>query len=168
MFNKIVICLIFFLINSTLEYTPTYFEKYGKKTVSDITVFYLSLEGFKSGDTLYFEGSYTGTLYTEIPLYFKETDVLEYYSPNEFTQVFSNSYSQVGAHATYYISYTLKGNNKYLLIITPNFDTPVTFTLEHTKGNNIIWLIIAVVAVFVIAIIIFIVVCRLRRKSAMM
>ena len=167
MFNKIVICLIFFLINSTLEYTPTPFEKYGKKTVSDTTVFYLNLEGFKSGDTLYFEGSYTGTLYTEIPLYFKETDVLEFYSPNEFTQVFSNSYSQVGAHATYYISYTLKGNNKYLLIGTPNFPHYVNFTLEHTKSNNTIWIIIAIVAVIVIAIII-IVVCRLRRKSAMM
>ena len=71
----------------------------------------------------------------------------------------------------FFLIHTLKLEHmqhiKYLLICTPNFDTPVTFTLEHTKGNNIIWIIIAVVAVIVIAIII-IVVCRLRRKSAMM
>ena len=169
MFNKIVICILFLLINSTLEYTPIKLEKYGTQKCTEQTIFYLSLDGFKSGDTLYFEGSYTdAVIYDKIPLYFLETDNYEYFKTSDFTEVFSNSQSTIGgAHVIYYLSYTLKGNNKYLLIGTPNFPHYVNFTLEHTKSNNTIWIIIAIVAVIVIAIII-IVVCRLRRKSAMM
>lgn len=169
MFNKIVICILFLLINSTLELVPTKLEQYGSITVSTQTLLYLSLDGFKSGDTLYFEGSFTNdVLFNDIPLYFLETDELVYNSKTNLEMVLSNSYSQMGAHITYYISYTLKGNHKYLFIGTPDFSPYIiNLKVEHTKRNNIIWIIIAVVAVIVIAIII-IVVCRLRRRSAMM
>ncbi len=123
MFNKIVIFILFSLINSTLEYTPIQLEKYGSITCSQQRVFYLSLDGFKSGDTLYFEGSFTNDfIFKKIPLYFLESDSLEYYKRSDFESVFSNSYSQIGANVIYYLSYTLKKNNKYLLIVTPNFD----------------------------------------------
>ena len=68
----------------------------------------------------------------------------------------------MGSDQTYYFSYTLKGNYKYLFIITPKFQVTTNFKLEHTKGNNTIWIIIAIVAVIVIAIII-VVICRFRR-----
>ncbi len=139
-------------------------EKYGSITVSTRGYFYLSLDGFKSGDTLYFEGSYTSyDKFTYITIHFREADVLDYSDASIFEHVKSSSYSQSGSHITYYFSYTLKGNNKYLLIVTPNFDPyKIDFTLEHTKGNNLLWIIIAVVAIFVIAIII-VVICRCRR-----
>ena len=46
MFHKIIICILFLLINSTLEYTPMKLEKYGSITVSTRGYFYLSLDGF--------------------------------------------------------------------------------------------------------------------------
>ena len=167
MFNKIVIWILFLLINSTLEITQL--EKYGSKTCSQQSIFYLSLDGFKTGDTLYFEGSFTNDfMYDDIPLYFLETDSLTNFKNTDFVTVLSSSYSTIGAHVIYYLSYTLKLNKKYLLIGTPDFSPYIiNFKLEHTKSNNTIWIIIAIVAVIVITIII-IVVCRLRRRSAMM
>ena len=162
MFSKIIICILFLLINSTLEIQKL--EKYGSITVSEPTIVYLELDGFKSGDTLYFEGSFSSVYtYNEIHLRFLETDLLNL---NDFEKnleiVTSGSYSQMGSDVTFYFSYTLKGNNKYLFIVTPKFGYTMNFKLEHTKSNNTIWIIIAVVAVIVIAIII-IVICRCRR-----
>ncbi len=69
MFIKIIICILFLLINSTLEIQKL--ETYGSITVSKPTLVYLDLDGFKSGDTLYFEGSFSSVYtYYEIHLHF--------------------------------------------------------------------------------------------------
>ena len=168
MFNKIIICILFLLINSTLQQTRKELQQYGKITTSSQIVVYMSLDGFKAGDKVYFEGSYSGHEFSEIPLYFKEVD--DYTSAmTGYEQVFSNSHSQIGLQLTYYITYTLKGNSKYLLIATPDFHTQgisVTFTLEHTKGSNIGLIILIIVAVIIVAVVVAFIICRCRRKNS--
>ena len=69
----------------------------------------------------------------------------------------------------WYITYTLKGNSKYLLIATPDFHTQgisVTFTLEHTKGSNIGLIILIIVAVIIVAVVVAFIICRCRRKNS--
>ena len=164
MFNKIIICILFLLISSTLEIQIKKLETYGSITVSEPTLIYMQLDGFKSGDTLYFEGSFSSVYkYKDVPLGFLEADLSNISDDDSnFVKVSSSSYSQMGSDQTYYFSYTLKGNYKYLFIITPKFQVTTNFKLEHTKGNNTIWIIIAIAAVIVIAIII-VVICRFRR-----
>ena len=127
MFNKIIICILLLLINSTLEIVPIKLETYRSITVSKQSLIYLNLDGFKSGDTIFFEASISSDYkYNDIALGFMETDELDFTSNSYFSKVSSSSYSQIGANAIYYLSYTLKRNNKYLLIITPFFRSYIT------------------------------------------
>ena len=166
MFNKIMFYILFLLISSALQLFPTKLETYGSITVNQQSVLYLCLDEFKSGDTLYFEVSFdNGYNYESISLGFLEFDDTS--SPlDNFVKTKSSSYSKVGYSSfTFYFSYTLKENKKYLIIITSYFvDQPnTTLTIRHTKGNNIIWIIIVCVIVVIIMILAFI--CWRRRRK---
>ena len=63
MFNKLIFYILLLLINSSLEYYASIFPQYGSVTVNGTSVLFLSLNGFKSNDTLYFETSFNNGFY---------------------------------------------------------------------------------------------------------
>jgi len=136
MFNKIIFYILFLLINSSLEYYAFYLPQYGSVTVNQTSVLYLSLDGFKSNDTLYFETSFNnGHNYSSTTLGFLENNNNYYSNINNFYFNRTYLYSKKGTSFTFYFSYTLKENKKYLLIRTPYFiDIPNTnLTIKHVK-----------------------------------
>ena len=137
MFNKIIFYILFLLINSSLEYYyASYLPQYGSKTVNQTSVLYLSLDDFKPNDTLYFETSFNnGLYYNSTTLGFWEDNNYYYSSINNYYFNTTYLYSKKGTSFTFYFSYTLKENKKYLLIRTSYFaDIPNTnLTIKHVK-----------------------------------
>ena len=182
MFNKIIFYILFLLINSSLEYYAFYLPQYGSVTVNQTSVLYLSLDGFKSNDTLYFETSFNnGHNYSSTTLGFLENNNNYYSNINNFYFNRTYLYSKKGTSFTFYFSYTLKENKKYLLIRTPYFiDIPNTnLTIKHVKElsydkeekNNynkegdIVGGIICIVIDVILFIALNLILCRCKRKQ---
>ena len=177
MFNKLIFYILLLLINSSLEYYyASKLSQYGSVTVNKTSVLYLSLNSFKSNDTLYFETSFNnGNYYDSIALGFWEYNKY-YYNYESFYFNSSYLYSRKGTNHTFYFSYTLKQNEAYLLIKTPNFvDARNTaFTIKHVKEltykednkeGNIEGGIISIVINVILFIAINIIFCRCKRKN---
>ena len=174
MFNKLIFYILFLLINSSLEYYGLQLEQYGSSTVTDRSVLFLSLNNFKSKDTLYFEVSFYSTYnYSSISLGFWENNNYNYNSYQNFNNMISQLYSTKGNTYTFYFSYTLKENKDYLLILTPIRANGITyFTLKHVKElsynakkGNIVGGIICIVIDTIIIIALNIILCRCKRKN---
>ena len=174
MLNKIIFYIFFLSIKLSLGDILQKLETYGSITVYMQSILYLSLDSFKSGDILYFETLLNdGNKYSESLLGFLETD--EYnrsYNKSKFNINRTSKYFQDNQYSyTFYLSYTLKTNNKYLLILTPYFvnNPNTTFTVIHIRNNSNIWMkvvcIIIIVIIIIIIILIIIVLCKKRIKA---
>ena len=183
MFNKLIFYILLLLINSSLEYYyASKLSQYGSVTVNETSVLYLSLNSFKSNDTLYFVTSFNnGYYYSSNTLGFWEYNKYYYSDYSSFNYNKSYSYSRKGTNHTFYFSYTLKQNKTYLLIRTPYFTdcTNTVFTIKHVKElpnnkeekynynkeGNIVGGIICIVIDVILFIALNIILCRCKRKN---
>jgi len=174
MFNKIIFYILFLLINSSLEvYYASELPQYDTVTVTESKAFYLSLDNFKSKDTLYFELSFDKNYKdNSISLGFLENNYHFFSYYYDFNLISSKSYSIEGNTYTLYFTYTLKGNKKYLLILTPDLGNKyIQFTLKHAKEyakekkGDIVGGIICIVVDVILFIALNIILCRCKRKN---
>ena len=178
MFNKIIFYILFSLIKSSLEYYASKLPQYGSVTVTGRSVYYLSLDNFKSKDTLYFEVSINNEnkyIFNSISLGFWENnDYYIYNNYENFNLNISNSYSNKGNIYTFYFSYTLEENKKYLLILTQKLEYNtklIQYTLKHVKEHankkegDIVGGIICIVVDVILFIALNIILCRCKKKN---
>ena len=181
-FNKIIFYILFLLIKSSLlQNQILQLPEYGSITVSWITEVYLSLDNFKSKDTLYFEASfYSKNNYSSIFLGFLENDNNYYSYTKNFDYISSQLNFKSGNSYTFYFSYTLKKNKNYLLISTQTLARELLthITFKHIKeipdkeqkynsnnGNDIVGGIICIVIDVTAFIALNIILCRHKRKN---
>ena len=179
MLNKIIFYILFLLINSSLEDYTYELPQYGSLPFTCLHVLYLSLDNFKSKDTLYFKVSFHSTNnHTSTFLGFLEKDNNNYPNFEKFYYVRPKLNYIYGDSYTFYFSYTLKGNKKYLLIKVSDLhgDLLTMITLEHIKElphkeeqqykeNDIVGGIICIVVDVIIFIALNIILCRCKRKQ---
>ena len=152
----------------TLEYRQLY--QFSSISISGTEYIYLRLDGFKSGDNVYIEVSYsTYWYYTNYySLSYRQSN---YLSDSEFTSYsFSSMSSSTSSTSNYKVTryYTIKlaGNYQYLLFKFSATNSN-TFTIRHSKVS-VTWIIITSISIFVgiIALIVIIRWCRRRAKES--
>jgi hypothetical protein len=161
------------------EYKYYELPKFGEIEVYGQSWIYLNLKDFKQGDNIYFEYIFSSITfyYNHVPLLLSETNDYKntIKSNNIFinqTRCFQDKIDMVVDHSCVY-EYKLRGNYKYLIIITPKFEYYFTHLIEpqrfkHNKklyGDDTIIYIILGVVLFIVIILVILYFFWLRKVS---
>ena len=157
------VLILFLLFCLTLEerelYQYSFINIYGSED------FYLKLNGFKSGDTVYIEVTYydTWSSYSPSINYLLTNSFSDFLKSNLFSSLSWSSSSSSNSKRTRYYKIKMNGNYNYLLF---KFSGSYTtwYTVKHTKSSPT-WIIVGAVSSFVIIACIVIIICWCRRRS---
>ena len=142
--------------------------KYGKVEFDKQSWLYMDLTQFKKGDKIHLEFVFCAIMfYNEVPLKFSETNDYKKINPNNNKVIKDNQcYQEIDGYTidhgcNYY--YEITGNFKYLIIITPRFESRFYLIgnqyIEHIRNNLGLIIMIGIVSgLIVISLIIFLVI----------
>ena len=154
--------ILFLLFCLTLEYDQL--SQYGSKLIYGASNFYLSLDGFKSGDKVYIEVSYDTYYYYSYSFYYRESNYCSEsdFSNSYFSSLKSGTTSTSNYQRTTYYTIKLNGNYKYLLFKFSG--SPIWYTIRHSKSSPT-WIIIVCISAFVAIVATAVIIYWCRRRS---